>query len=78
MLLTVNQSFFLQLPSDIESSDQTSGVKIADFVSQNLAQFLMQLYCYNAQDDSKDIFHEIGIHRYVIQMLLADVRKEFS
>lgn len=78
MLLTVNQSFFLQLPSDIESSDQTSGVKIAEFKSQSLAQFLMQLYCYNVQDDSKDIFHEIGIHRYVIQMLLANVRKEFS
>ena len=35
-----------------------------ELLSQTLPKFLITLYEYNPQDESRDIFHEIGIHRY--------------
>lgn len=32
---------------------------------QTLPQFLVSLYEYDPADETKDVFHEISIHRYV-------------
>lgn len=32
---------------------------------QTLPQFLVSLYEYDPADETKDVFHEISIHRYI-------------
>ena len=58
----VHMCFFLQLPSEVECSDETAKEKIGHFRSQTLFEFLLQLYRRSIDDEARDVFHEIGIH----------------
>lgn len=49
----------------MESSGAGSGSSTNDLYNQTLPQFLSKLYEYDEQDEIKDVFHEIGIHKYV-------------
>ena len=49
---------------------------------QTLPEFLIELYEYDPLDQSRDVFHEIGIHRYcdavVISLVPFDVLRDIS
>ena len=41
--------------------------------TKTLPEFLVELYEYDPLDDSRDVFHEIGIHRYSICLPVLDL-----
>ena len=54
----INLLAFLQLSVNVSEN-------LSRFEGQSLPEFLVQLYEYDPLDDSRDVFHEIGIHRQV-------------
>ncbi len=45
-------------------------VKSSELLRKTLPVYLAELYEYDLQDESKDVFHEIGIHGYVCMYAL--------
>ena len=50
----------------VDSSGAGAGTPTNDLLNQTLPQFLNTLYEYDQQDETRDVFHEIGIHKYEI------------
>lgn len=53
----------LCLPVQVTALD--FDVKSSQLLQKTLPVYLAGLYEYDPQDESKDVFHEIGIHGYV-------------
>lgn len=49
---------FVCLQVSVDVNENLSRLEV-----QSLPDFLVQLYEYDPLDDSRDVFHEIGIHR---------------
>ena len=51
---------FVCLQVSVDVNENLSRLEV-----QSLPDFLVQLYEYDPLDDSREVFHEIGIHRQV-------------
>lgn len=50
----------VSLPLQVTAVD--FDVKSSELLQKTLSVYLAELYEYDPQDESKDVFHEIGIH----------------
>ena len=58
----------------VQVSAMDFDVKSSELLRKTLPLYLAELYQYDPQDESKDVFHEIGIHGYVCSCVCIHVR----